>query len=392
MDMNQLEKRVEWLDEERRKDKATITALQKKLAELEGGLDKSAKELKSLGSEVTRSGVQISKIESVEQALEKHRGEVKTEIDAQEKRAKRREQESKKRQDSDLEAMNKSLAGFKDQVDKIAKFRDEVVAVRDAASRLDRELNELETRVNDQAAKETDYANQFRTIQDDQRQDAKRIADVQGEAAALRKRADESRAKLDLAADTMRKLDVRLAELTAAETERREAQSAFIDKVTTQQMDRDRTWKEWNKRFDEVERQSNELAALIQNVGDTERAVKRAQEKFEEITDQINRRINEITEMQRLGEERFRQEWATFRADDQKRWTNYMLTQEELQKETGRQLERLSERSTDLEDNLQELRDVVQHLAEQSQRQLQTLLATLRDWVAESEQFSGTVR
>lgn len=392
MDMDQLEKRVEWLDEERRKDKATIAALQKRIVELEGGLDKSAKELKALGTDITRMGVQIGKIDTVEQALDKHRTDVKTEIDAQEKRAKRREQEAKKRQDMDLETMNKSLAGFKDQVEKIAKFREEVVALRDTASRLDRDLNELETRVKELDGRDAEYTRQFRSIQEDQRQESKKVTDIQGEVAALRKRADESKAKLDLAGDTTRKLDVRLSELTAAEGERREAQAAFMDKMTTAQLDRDRTWKEWAKRFEEVEKQSNELAELIQNVGDTERAVKRAQEKFEEITDQINRRINEITEMQRLGDERFRQEWATFRADDQKRWTNYMLTQEELQKETNRQLERLGEGATDMDDNLQELKDAVHHMAEQSQRQLQTLLATLRDWVTESEQISGTVR
>ena len=33
----------------------------------------------------------------------------------------------------------------------------------------------------------------------------------------------------------------------------------------------------------------------------------------------FERRINEITEMERLTEERFRQEWVTFKADDQKR-------------------------------------------------------------------------
>jgi hypothetical protein len=58
-----------------------------------------------------------------------------------------------------------------------------------------------------------------------------------------------------------------------------------------------------------------------------------AQEAFEEITQRFDRRINEITEMQRLTEDRFRQEWVSFKADDQKRWTNYSLVQEEQQRE-----------------------------------------------------------
>ncbi|MBI3158876.1 MAG: hypothetical protein HYZ26_04685 [Chloroflexi bacterium] len=391
MDLEQLEKRVEWLDEERRKDKATIAELQKRLSKLEGAGEKAAREYKELGSEVTRLGVQATRMEEFDAALQNHRKEVKAELDAQEKRARRREQDARKRTDADLEAVNKAAAVFKQQTAKVAKFHEELVALRDLTGRIERDLNEMNTRLTDLNARDAETDRQFRTFKDDQRQEAKRLADLQGEAAALRKRADEMRARLDLFGDTQKKSDVRISELQAAETERREAQNAFMDKVTTTQSERDRTWKEWGKRFEEVERQSEELAALIQNVGDTERALKRAQEKFDEITGQLNRRINEITEMQRLGEERFRQEWATFRGDDQKRWTNYMLTQEEVQKETARHLTRLGGQITDVEDSLQDLRDVVQHLGEGTQKLIQGMQTMLRDWTTESEQFSGTV-
>ncbi len=60
-----------------------------------------------------------------------------------------------------------------------------------------------------------------------------------------------------------------------------------------------------------------------------QRAVKRSQDSFDEITQKFDRRINEITEMSRINEDRFRQEWGSFKTDDQKRWTNYSLSQEE---------------------------------------------------------------
>jgi hypothetical protein len=54
---------------------------------------------------------------------------------------------------------------------------------------------------------------------------------------------------------------------------------------------------------------------------------------LDDINIRFDRRINELTEMHRLTEERFRQEWISFKTDDQKRWTNYLLTQEEQQQE-----------------------------------------------------------
>ena len=166
----------------------------------------------------------------------------------------------------------------------------------------------------------------------------------------MRKRLDEQRGKVDLVSDGMRKVDARINDLQAAETERRQAQTAFVDKQNMAYMERERIWKDWQGRFEVIERQAAGLDAQLQALDTTNRSVKRAQEAFEEITQRFERRINEITEMQRLTEERFRQEWVAFRADDQKRWTNYSLVQEEQQRELSRQFERFSERITPLED------------------------------------------
>ena len=133
-------------------------------------------------------------------------------------------------------------------------------------------------------------------------------------------------------------------------------------------------------------------ARSLLNINEAERAVDKAREDFQEINDQINRRINEITEMQRLGEERFRQEWSTFRADDQKRWTNYTLTQDEQHREMNRRIENLMDRTTNLEENLQDLNDSVQHLSEQTEKLMQALLGGLRDWLAENERFESSIR
>ncbi len=93
-------------------------------------------------------------------------------------------------------------------------------------------------------------------------------------------------------------------------------------------------WKEWQARFDVIDvpgcRSRNHAAGH----GRHQPSGEGTQQTVEELTQKVERRINEITEIQRLAEERFRQEWVTFKADDQKRWTNYTLTLEEQRNET----------------------------------------------------------
>ncbi len=50
MDLEQLNKKIEWLDEERRKDKTTIAMLTERLAVLEGNTTGTSQEVKSIQS------------------------------------------------------------------------------------------------------------------------------------------------------------------------------------------------------------------------------------------------------------------------------------------------------------------------------------------------------
>lgn len=391
MEMDQLEKRVEWLDEERRNDKRMIQDLQKKIAKLEGVNDKAADQIKELSSEVTRLTVVVARVDEFDQALAAHRAEVKKEMDAQEERLKRRERDAKKSQSQDIDEINKTVAEIRKELEVVSKLQEDVSNRNESEMRLNRLIVELQEKVKDLGHNETDRLQAVRSLEDDRRQDNKRMTDLQGEVAALRKRIDEQRGKMELVTEGQRKAENRLNELMAAENQRREGQTEFIERINRNEDERERTFKEWNKRVDSIEGYADRLEENLSRISESEKVLKKAQETFDDITAQISRRINEITEMQRLGEERFRQEWSTFKADDQKRWTNYTLTQEEQHRETSRQLERLVEQSTNVEDTLQELQDIVQHLNEQSDKLLQNLLAALRDQLAENERFISSL-
>jgi len=222
--------------------------------------------------------------------------------------------------------------------------------------------------------------------------DKKRIADMQAEVSTLRKRTDEHKGKLDLLSDSQKRGDARMNEITAGEVERRDANKAFMDKMSQAWADREKLWKEWNKKFETIDVTSESFSQSMIRIHEADLAIRQAQEEFNQITEQLNRRIHEITEMQRLGEERFRQEWSTFKSDDQKRWTNYALTQDEQHKEMGRRLENLIDRTSNLEETSQDLQDAVQLISEQTGKLMQTLMASVREWLAESERFGSSVR
>ncbi len=392
MEQEQILKQLEWLDEERRKDKDLIARQQDRLLALEGNLEAVHKQLRELSSEVTRLSALVVRMNQFDESLLQQRTEFNQKLEEMDKQGKKREEESEKVRRVEMRAIDTNLAEIRKELEAIEGLKRALGARVEEDQRLSRAIDELRTKIQDMRRAEEEFNRTYRLIEDGRRQDSKRLVDLQGEVATLRKLVDEQRGRMELLSTNLRKYENRINELVASEAERREEQIAFLDKQALIQVERDRTWKEWQTRFETIEKQSTDLESQLQSLETTYLAVKRAQEALEELSERVERRMNEITEMQRLTEDRFRQEWTTFKADDQKRWANYTLVQEEQRNEFKRQMEKLTERVTHLEDSLQELQDVLYIMNEHSEKQLQSLLALVHDWAEAYERAFSHLR
>lgn len=393
MDIEQIEKRLEWMDDERRKDKQLIDTLQKRISTLEDQQVPVEQRVKDIEGELARVSAGLLRFSQVESAIAQLRQDLSHMIEDIEKLRTNRDREIDKIRLADNESFNKSLAEIRKTIEVLPELKKSLQARIEDSNRLGREIEELEQKQLVTRRSDEEYKRQLKLLDEGQRQDAKRVADLIGEVGALRKRQEEQRGKIDLYSDSMRKYEMRISELQAAESDRRQSQVAFMEKQNMSALERDRIWKEWQGRFEQIETQSTNLDTQLQSLESTHRAVKRSQEAFDDITTRFERRINEITEMQRLVEDRFRQEWVSFKADDQKRWTNYTLAQEEQQREGGRQFTKLEERLVFLEDMTQELQDAAHQIREETVERLQGLLTLARSWVeAQGESATGRSR
>ncbi len=392
MDLDQIVKRLEWIDTERRKDKTLIATLEERLIAAEGMIPNLVQQIRELSGEVSRLSAQLARFDQIETNIAQVRVDLSRQIDAVEKGRLEHDREMEKVRLADMENLNKSIAEVRKGLDPIPDLRKNLQARQEEEFRLSRLIEEVEKKVVDTHRYDEEYRRSLRLLDEGRRQDTKRLTDVQGEVAALRKRQEEQRGKVDLSTDGLRKVEMRLSDLQAAEAERRQAVTAFIERQNLTNVERERIWKDWQVRFDIVEKQAVNLDAQLQALDATHRAVKRAQESFDEITQRFERRINEVTEMQRLTEDRFRQEWVSFRADDQKRWTNYTLVQEEQHREDEKRSEKLQERMLYLEDISQELRDLVRQITSENEKRLQSLLALTHDWMETYEKAFGRSR
>jgi hypothetical protein len=392
MEVDQILKRVQWMDDERRKDKDAIAMLENRILALEGSLNASRQQVKELSSEVTRLGTVITRMDQFDANLLQQRVEAKKMVEELDREVKKRQEESEKVHRLEIKAVDTAVFDLRKELEPIPRLEKSILNRVEQETRLGRQIDEVKAKIETVRHSEEEYTRTYRLLEDGRRQDTKRINDILGEVTALRKRVDDQRGQVELVNNNLRKLETRLSELVTVEAERRDVQTAFLDKQSMLHVERDRTWKEWEARFQIVENQATEIEGQLQKLEITHRDAKRSQGILDELTQRVDRRINEITEVQRLAEDRFRQEWVTFKADDQKRWTNYTLTQEEHRNEINRSTEKQTERITQLEDSLQEEQDLFQQMDEHTAKRLQSLLAMVHEWVTAYERSTTRVR
>ncbi len=392
MELEDLIKRVEWLEKEHRKDRATINELQEKLAQSDGTFALLRDNMKTVETNISRVTSATARLDLFDNLVGQYRGEFNKALEEIEKRREKYDREQENRRRVEIDNINRSFIDLRNTIESMQDLRKGIQARVDEDTRLMRSITELSRRIDEFSHVDEDLQRSIRAVDEARRNDYKRTADLQGELAAIRKRIEEAREKADLSSDSFRMIDTRVNEMLASEADRKQAQKVFIEQQSLSTVERERGWKEMQIRFENFTRQTSILDQQIATLDEMQRSVKRSQEAFDDMNTRMERRIKEITEIQRLAEDRFRQEWVTFKSDDQKRWTNFTLTQDEVFKDLRLDIDKTASRIADIDEATQVLKDLLDQTTEVTETHLQEMMNWAHEWLVNSERVMGRSR
>jgi chromosome segregation ATPase len=363
-----------------------VAELGTRLTSLNTNITALTKQLKAVDLQVNDLAVAAARLEQFDKIMAKHRTEVAKSIDAIERNAVAREQETAKQRLAEMEELRKSIFELRSTV------AAEQSANRDRTHEEQRRtavLQDMGTSVEAAVRLSKEAQEAYKGMEEARRQDAKRLADLQAEMAAVRKRADDAREKSALYGDSVRNVENRITELLETEANRQERYAAVIQQQALQQVERDRAWKEWQEKYEGFKAQAGSVAVQVAAFEDAVRTARQAQEAYDGLTQRLDRRMSEIGEIQRLAEERIRQEWIAFKADEQKRWTGHTLTQDDAIRDLRKDVDKIEQRVVVIDDAAPTMQDQLQQTTETTEKQLQELMNISQDWLASYERIMG---
>jgi uncharacterized coiled-coil DUF342 family protein len=392
MDTDQLRKTVEWLDEERRKDKAEIAALQERVTGARAEIDAYTTRVQRLESELSATSAVLQKITRFGEMLDQLRLELTRQIATIEQRRGEADREAERIRQIERDGVSRAIADLRKPIEIIPKLEQDLNARKEEEKRVSKALTEMQKRVTDVSKRDDEYTRAVALLEEARRTDSKRIVELQADAPELRKRVDEFKGKLEVLEEIVRRNEVRITEVVAAEGERRAAQSSWMEQQSITLANYDRWMGEFKERADAVFRNSSDYEERMRDYAETHRGMKQALDEHKHYLEIMERRAGELGEIQRLSEERFRQEWNTFLADEQKRWTTHLLLRDEQWREHDRNYEKIVDRLSALEDEGGTLDDQLRAVREVDSARLQAMANLLREWLAEYDQTFVKVR
>ena len=339
MDLAQAARMIEWLDEERRRDRGMIALLEERLAQQSELIGQLTRRLEGMESEHSTFRTTFMPNSREAEISEQLRTEFQQMIEATESKRLVAEREAERRSEIARESVSRMVRDVTDRTDKLERAIEELPAARVERDRVAAALAAVQQRVEDLVKKFEEPERRITFLEEQRRQDSRRISDVQSEMPEIQKQIDGIRPKMESIESMVLRNEKRILDLQAAERDRREEMQQFTDQQVLLLQQRDQQVNELTKSFGAYDEDMKRYMERFETWAETYRQMKKIVDDFERIGERLGRRINEVAEMQRLSEERFRQEWNDWIADDQKRWKQFTLTNDEAWRNHDKQLD-----------------------------------------------------
>jgi chromosome segregation ATPase len=356
-DLEQLQKKIDWLDAGRREDKAfiagfeetmanfqqTIQGLAKRITELEDDLAQTAPKTDLIaGLEEKINGVQIRTNREIEKmGSQIHEGNASLDAQWQETILKIRQ----------------SIQDQQEEFAVIPQLEEQLEARKEEEYRLRHMIAEVDEKINQVKRDDDSWLRTINLVEEGRRKDSKRIIEMQTEVEAARKKTEQQSGKIEMLLENLRKLEVRLGEMYNNEGHRNQEQRNFFEKQSLQMVNQEREWKEVQSKFQGLVSKFEKYEKQMAKVTVVSQSLAASQETFEDNSDRIEKRIHEIMELHRINREQVLSEWATFQAEIETRLAQFIQQEEERRKDYLRKINQLHELLNESKEQLEKDRD-----------------------------------
>ncbi|NOZ05654.1 MAG: hypothetical protein GXP41_04785 [Chloroflexi bacterium] len=345
VDITQATQMITWLDKEHRRDRALLTDVRQRLESQTVEISEQAKRVQELEGRLAATQAKLTKFTQLEQALQRLKDEMGIMTQRQDEARQKAQKEEAQLRQLERENTSRALNDIRQQLEELPAIQEQLSLQKAEDRRLSETLLTLQAQTADFKQTLERWPERIAFLENQRQQDNKRLTQVQQESAELIRRTEAQIAKLELLEETVRRNEQSVAALNAMRDEMRQEQAHLSENLKLKEGERDRQMQEWTQAMAKYEEQRKRHAAQIERFARQSEDIQHALKSLQLFREEMRRDQNQVSEVQRLAEERLQTQFEEWQAENEQRWTRSKLEfegrwnrQNALNDEMGEQL------------------------------------------------------
>ncbi|NLE76968.1 MAG: hypothetical protein GX605_09480, partial [Chloroflexi bacterium] len=336
MDLTELAQTVGWLDEAHRRDREQLIQLQQRVETLTSDLVEQSRQNRDLQGRLTNLQAQLSRFDRLEAAQEQLRDEVKLMFQKQGEEYQQLLRDNQALRLRDQEAQAKAVDELRRRVQETTQYKEEIAMARSEIERVHGNLQNARQEQEKARRAAEAQAKSLGFLEEQRRQDARRISDLITQQAEMQKKVEGYEARIQVLSDGTQRQDERLITLWKQRDDLKGEQSRVMEKLMLADQERERRFAhqaadvaDWSKRLEE-------FALRLRQFGEQYEQGRRALTALETLSAELRQEQAQVAELQRLAEERQRKQFEEFNAEQERRWQRESLRWDQLAEQQER--------------------------------------------------------
>lgn len=325
MEISQLEQMIRWLDDERKRDRAQLAALEERVLQQQSIIESQATEIQGLEQDVTRITADLRRTDDYAGMIEKTNRDMTSNFDTLKTQMRRDKLDGEQVRRTEIEVLNEMITEMDKKIRPLLRYDEQLSARAAGEQRLQGQVQTVVNALADLTKRTEDRLQAIVYLEEQRRADTRRLAALEGDLPPLRKAIDEQATRQMRLEDNLRKLPTRVDEAIAIA----KSYDPRIEELRIADFQREQKVKQYLDQAELVNVEVQRLVEQTQKYALLFNQNKQALDGLEAFQTRLERRMNEIAEMQRLTEERLRREWEEWQATFARDWQKRQVTEED---------------------------------------------------------------
>ena len=354
---DELLKRMEWFDEQRRKTARRLSEMEQKLERQEGEVSRRDERIEDLERQLSAATQKILRLEEIDQRLVKIREELFDQVEQYDKRRILAEQEIDRLRRVEHEGLSREIADTRKELPEIGRLQHDMELRIAEESRLAKLIAVLQSSIDPMRNQISEWERSLTFLEEKEKQNSRNVAEIQTALLEISKRWDPINARIDILSNTLAKSESTRQDIIEAQLEQREIIKKWSEQIQIGEHDRNKQLENWRYVLEEHKDTMEKYAREWLNYTNQYKEAGEAVNKLAEWQKQSEQRQRETTEMLRIELNRMQSRWDGFLLKDEQKWKSSEVDIQQRWDAANRSNVQVGERIQEIEEKLLEFED-----------------------------------